>query len=130
MATHHGKEGVVKIGANAVGEVVDFNVDENAAVVDDSAKGDDWDTHLPGRNSWSGSITCHWDPADTNGQEAMTIGTSVSLSLYPSGDGSGDAKLTGTATITRRGPSSPLEGVVSQTFDFQGNGALTHGTET
>jgi hypothetical protein len=130
MATHHGKEGVVKIGANSVGEVVDFNVDENAAVVDDSAKGDDWDTHLAGRNSWSGSITCHWDPADTNGQEALTVGASVSLVLYPSGSGSGDAKLTGTATVTRRGASSPLEDVVSQTFDFQGNGALTHGTET
>ena len=49
MATHHGKEGVVKIGANSVAEIVDFNVDENAAVVDDSAKGDSWDSHLTGR---------------------------------------------------------------------------------
>ena len=59
----------------------------------------------------------------------MTVGASVSLVLYPSGSGSGDSKMSGTATVTRVGVSSPLEGVVQRTFDFQGNGALTHGTE-
>jgi hypothetical protein len=130
MATHHGKEGVVKIGSNSAAEIVDFNLDENAAVVDDSAKGDDWDSHLVGRNSWSGSATAHWDPSDTNGQEALTVGASVSLVLYPSGATTGDRKASGTATVTRVGVSSPLEGVVQRTFDFQGNGALAWATES
>ena len=128
MATHHGLEGVVAVGVNEVAEVTEFSVTERIATTADSAKGDTWETHLTGLKSWDGTLTCHWDETDTNGQLAMTNGASVTLNLLPEGNTSGDVELTGTATIEEISISSPLEGTVTATFTFKGNGALTHGT--
>lgn len=129
MATHLGIEGQVKIGANTVAEVVNFSVESTANTADDSAIGDAWATHLVGMKSWSGSITCHWDETDTNGQEAMTVGASVTLNLYPEGSTTGDKYMTGTATITSVGVNvSGNDAVIQRTFGFTGNGALTIST--
>lgn len=125
MATHHGKEGVVKIGANTVAEVSDFSIQQEADVADDTQKSDAWDTHLIGRNKWSADVTAHWDETDTNGQQAMTAGASVTLNLYPEGADAGDTYFTGTATIISINIGSPLSGTVSATFRAQGNGILT-----
>lgn len=127
MATHHGKAGTVKVGANAVAEIQQFVVTERAGVADDTAMGDTWETHLAGVNSWSGTLTCSWDETDTNGQEALTVGASVTLSLYPEGAGTGARYATGTATITEVGVDTNRNGIVSRSFNFQGNGALTWG---
>lgn len=129
MATHHGNEGTVKIGANTLAEVTSFQMTENASVADDTAMGDTWQTHVGGGpNSWSGQADCHWDETDTNGQGALTIGASVTLNLYPEGAGSGDKYYSGTATVTQITRQNSLNGVVSASFQFQGNGALTLST--
>ncbi len=128
MATSHGKDGIVKVGANAVAETTQWTLTRTAETADDTAQGDSWRTHLAGLKGGTGSITCHWDPSDTNGQVALSVGESVSLSLYPSDDESGDAEITCTATVTSVGIQSSLEGVVSQSFDFLVNGAITDGT--
>lgn len=127
MGTHHGNEGIAKVGANQIAEVVAFSVTETAEVADDSVKGDAARTHLLGKTSWTGNITCRWDETDTNGQEAMTIGASITLNLYPEGDASTDVELTGTATIINRTLNSPLDDTVEMTFELQGNGALARG---
>lgn len=127
MATHHGKDGTVKIGNNTMAEVTDFNYEESAEVVDDTAMGDTWATHLVGQFSWTASITCHWDETDTNGQEACTIGSSVTVKLYPEGGDSGDHYVSGTGTITRVGVSASMKGVVGRTIQVQGNGAPSWG---
>lgn len=127
MATHHGKEGVVKIGANTVAEIVDFSVNEQAEIADDTAMGDAANTHLVGHVSWTAECKCHWDETDTSGQGAMTIGASVVLHLHPEGATSGDVDMTGTATVTGKSQSVPLRGVVEQSFTLTGNGALTIG---
>lgn len=126
MSTYHGKNGVVKVATNAVAEVTQFSHTETAETADDTAMGDDWRTHKAGHKAASGSITCHWDPSDTNGQVALAAGESVSLKLYPSGAESGDQEISCTATITSVGVQSQLEGIVSQSFDYQVNGATTH----
>ncbi|MEK9751745.1 MAG: hypothetical protein VW338_00840 [Rhodospirillaceae bacterium] len=128
MATHLGNEGAVYVGANQVAEVSEFQVTETAQAVDDSAIGDEWDTALVGSKAWRGSMTCHWDETDTNGQEALSVGAQVTLNLYPEGSAGGDVKLTGAVIVTEVGLASRRNGVISRSISFQGNGALTHTT--
>lgn len=123
MTTYRGDDGVVEVGANAVAEVVSFTVDEAVRTLDDSVKGDSWDTHKVSRSSWSGTINCRYDDGDTNGQVAMAVGASIALTLYPTGNASGRTKLSGTATITGTSIDSPDE-IVGGSYTFQGNGAL------
>jgi len=126
MATFSGNDGIVKVGSNAVAEVRSFTVNSSMEPIDDTAMGDDWRTHLAGLKTWDGTIECHWDDTDSTGQEAMTIGASVTLNLLPEGDGSSDYELTGTASITGISQTQSFDNVtVSRSFTFQGNGALT-----
>jgi len=93
--------------------------------------GDSYKTHIAssGIKEWSGSMTCHWDETDTNGQVAMTVGASVTLNLYPEGATTGDKYYTGTATITERGITTRMDGdTIRATFSFLGNGSLTLST--
>jgi len=131
MGTHWGNEGTVKFGANAVAEIVEWDLDESVDPVDDTAMGDAYRTHIAasGTKKWNGTFTCHWDEADTNGQQAATVGASVTLNLYPEGATTGDSYMTGTATITQRGMTVKMDGdTIRQTFSFLGNGALTRTT--
>jgi len=126
MGTHHGKNGVVKVGANAVAEVQNFSVTEQVSTADDTAMGDADETHLVGIKSWNGNLSCSWDETDATGQEALTVGASVNLGLYPEGSGSGASYLSGTATVTQITLDVKRDGVVTRAFDFKGNGALAH----
>lgn len=129
MANHHGNEGTVKIGANVVAEVQSFELNEEDEPLDNSAMGDTWETHVSGSpKRWSGSLTCWWDETDTNGQMSLRAGTSVTVNLYPEGDGSGDTYYTGTATVVGVPVQSSLRSMVQAQFNFRGNGALTRTT--
>jgi hypothetical protein len=132
MSTHHGKDGIVKIGAtggtDVIGELTDFTYEESVQTSDDGAKGDDYETHLTGRKSWSGSASANFDSGDTNGQNALAVGASVVLNLYPIGAASATKYKSGTATVTKRSVSAPLDNKVSIAFDFKGNGALSDAT--
>lgn len=127
MGTTWGNEGVVKVGANAVVEVRSFELNEAVDPVEDTAMGDTHKTHIAGsgHKEWSGTITCWWDKGDTNGQEALTIGASVTLNLFPEGDASGSRQISGLASITGIGVPVNMGDVVERTFEFRGNGALT-----
>lgn len=128
MATFHGKSGVVKNGANAVAEVRSFSLTISAETSDDTVMGDTWRSHKVGFKSWNGSIDCWWDDTDTNGQEAMDEGTSITVNLQPEGSASGSFLYTGTATITEVTHTQTSEGVVERSFNFLGDGALTIST--
>ena len=132
MATHWGNEGTVKFGSNAIAEITEFEFTENVTPVDDTAMGDTYKTHIAssGIKSWSGTVTCHWDETDTNGQVAgAVVGVSVTLNLYPEGSTTGDKYYTGTASVIERGITVKMDGeTIKQTFSFLGNGALTYGT--
>lgn len=128
MGTHIGNEGTVKIGSNVLAEVKSFTVTERVATADDSALSDEWDTHLVGSKSWEGQVTCGFDETDTNGQEALTVGASVTLNLYPEGASSGDWYMSGTASVTEVGHANNRNGQIERTFRFQGNGALSRTT--
>jgi len=127
MATHHGKEGVVKTGSDVTGEVTAFTIETTGDVVEDTSLSDSAKTFVAGRTSFSGSVEAHFDETDTS-QEAMVVGTSLVFTLLPEGNTSGDASYTGSGIITGMSISNTLDGVVSRSVTFQGTGALTVGT--
>jgi hypothetical protein len=125
MANVIGNSGSVKIGANAVAEVLNFSITETAAVADDTVIGDTYRGHKPGTKSWSGSVSCYWDKSDSNGQESMNVGSSVELHLIPEGAGAGNIDFNGTATIVSIERSVANDAIVTANFSFTGNGTLT-----
>jgi len=127
MANHKGSEGVVKVGSNTISEVRDWSIEETADVIEDTSMGDSARTKKVGLTSASGSLTAYWDETDTNGQEAMTIGSSVTLNLYPEGSANASTYATCTAILTSVGVSASFDGMVERTFSFDVNGAVTWG---
>jgi hypothetical protein len=128
MTTHIGNEGTIKIGSNALGELRSWSIEETVETVDDSAIGDAADTHLVGSTAWTGEATCAYDPTDTNGQVALSIGASITLNVYGVGTTTGNKYLSGTATVTKVGRQASRNGLIEQSFSFKGNGALSIAT--
>jgi hypothetical protein len=128
-ANHTGNEGVVHNGTTAIAELRSWEFNEEGNVIDDTILSDTWDTHKNGTNRWSGRCGAFWDETDTNGQEAINVGTKITLKFYPEGASSGDTYFVGTASptrITRR--ATGANGMVECDFDFQGDGALSQTT--
>lgn len=126
MATFLGKLGVVKSGANTVGEVTDFSVTTSAVITADPSLGDDWATNKAATKSWTATINCNFDYGDTTGQNTLNEGDEVSVELYPVDDTATNLKLSGSlivsgTTVTNSGN----DGVVSLSISGTGNGALT-----
>ena len=128
MATHAGSEGTVKVGANAIAEIRSFSVEETGDTIDTSSMGDTARTYLAGLKTYTASIDCLWDETDTTGQGAMTVGSTVTLNLYPEGSTTGDIYYTGSAIITGRTITSSYDGLVEMSITCQGTGALTQAT--
>lgn len=129
MGTHRGNSGKAKIGgSNTVAELTGVSVTETASVMDDSQLSDDWDTHLVGSKSWKATMDCWWDETDTLGQEACTVGASITFGFYPEGDDSGATYKSGTGTITSVGQTVSRNQTVGRTIEVTGNGALSQAT--
>ena len=128
MATHKGSEGVVKVGTNTVAEVRSYSIDESADVLEDTSMGDSAKTYLASLTSFSGSLDVFWDETDTSGQGALTVGSSVTLNVYPEGDSTGDTYYSGTALVTGVSRSGSFDGMVEASITVQGSGALTQST--
>ena len=127
MATTHGNDGKVAIGANVVGEITAFSYTEGFAVADDSALGDTSETHLlGGMANWNGTFTAWWDRLNA-AQLAALIGSQAVVHFHPEGDATGDEDVNGTGTITGVVTNNTRADTVSATFTVQGTGALTHG---
>ena len=128
MATHGSREGILKIGTDTVAEFRSGNLVETIDTASDAAQGDTADTHLPGLIHWTFSAECMWDETDTNGQEACTVGASVTIHFLPEGDTTGDDDMTGTATVISVGVA--LQSVsgepITRALEFLGDGVLTH----
>ena len=125
MATHLGKEGTVQVGSNAIAEIRGFSIDETIDTVEDTSMGDSSKTYLASIKDFSGSVDVLYDETDTNGQTALSVGSSVTLNFAPEGSDSGDVKLTGTAIVTGKSITSSFDGLVESTITVQGTGGLT-----
>ncbi len=125
MATHLGKEGTVQVGSNAIAEIRGFSIDETIDTVEDTSMGDSSKSYLASIKDFSGSVDVLYDETDTNGQTALSVGSSVTLNFAPEGTDSGDVKLTGTAIVTGKSVTSTFDGLVESTITVQGTGGLT-----
>ena len=65
---------------------------------------------------------------DSNGQQALTVGSSVALNLYPEGADSGDYYWSGTALVTGESHAVSLDDTIKSNFSAQGTGVLTRTT--
>lgn len=128
MATHTGSEGTVKVGANAIAEIRSYSVEQTSDTVEDTTMGDTWRTHKTTLRSWTASVDCFWDESDTTGQGALTVGSEVTLNLYPEGATTGDTYLTGTGIVTGKTVTGSFDGMVESSISVQGTGTLTTGT--
>jgi|TARA_Y100000289_G_scaffold21468_1_gene20750 hypothetical protein len=127
MATHHGKEGVVKAGGTGIGELTGFTLETTADVVEDTQLSDSTKSFVAGRTSFSGTLEMSYDETDSP-QQTLTAGTSISFVLGAEGDGSGDEIFSGSGIITGMSVSVPLDGITTRSVTFQGTGTLTRGT--
>ncbi len=124
---HHGKEGVIKTGSNVTGNVTGFTLETSGDVVENTSLGNAAKTFTAGRTSFSGSIDMNWDEGDTS-QEEMDCGSSLTFTLLPEGNSSGDISFSGSGIVTGMSVGVTLDGVTTRTVTFQGSGALTQGT--
>ena len=127
MATHHGKEGVVKAGGNSIGELTGFTLETTGDVVEDTQLSDSAKSFIAGRTSFSGSIDMNYDETDSP-QQTLTVGTSIDFIMLPEGNDSGDESFSGSGIITSMSVTNGMDAVITRTVNFQGSGALTRGT--
>ena len=128
MANELGNNGVVTIGGNVVAELVDMNWDSAVEIVPNGALTVTDETHLSGSATHNGSINCMYDVTDATGQEAMTVGASLTLLWLPQGNTSGDASYTCTATVSTVGIAVAKNTVTTRAFGIAINGGITQGT--
>ena len=128
MPTHAGSEGTVKVGTITVAEIRSFSVEETGETIDDSSMGDVSRTFIAGLRTFTATVDCLWDETNTTGQGAMTVGSTITLNLYPEGATVGDVYLTGNAIVTGRTINSSYDGLVELSISCQGSGALTQST--
>jgi len=124
MANHLGREGLVKISTTAIGELRNYSLSHSSDTVEDSVIGDTYRTRLATMKTWSASGDLYWDETNA-GQLLITIGSVVTLNLYPEGDTAGDIYYGGAAIVTKFDISASFDGIVEGSIAFEGNGALS-----
>jgi len=127
MATHHGKEGVVKAGGTAIGELTGFTLETTADVVEDTQLSDATKSFVSGRTSFSGTLEMSYDETDSP-QQTLTAGSEIAFILLPEGATSGDESFTGSGIVTGMSVTNGMDAVITRSVTFQGTGALTRGT--
>lgn len=128
MAKIRGRDGTVKVGASTVAEIRDWSLDLSAKTSDGTTINDEWEQKDVGVKSWSGSLNCFQDETDTNGQQALDIGETVTLNLYPGGDSSGNIERQGSAIVTGISEKGSNDGFVERSITFEGTGPLARNT--
>ena len=128
MANHKGSSGTVHVGSSAIAEIRSYSLEESADTIEDTSMGDTARTYLASLTTFSGSVDCFWDESDTNGQVALSVGSSVTIKFYPEGATSGDTYYSGTALVTGKTVTGSFDGMVEASISVQGTGAITTAT--
>jgi predicted secreted protein len=127
MATHTGSEGTIKIGSTVLGELRSYTLEQTSDTIEDTSMGDAVRTYKVGLKGSSGSASVFFDEADA-GQLLCTVGSSITLNLFPEGNQSGDKFYAVDAIVTGYNVSASFDGMVEAEITFQGTGAVTIGT--
>lgn len=119
---YSGNSGVVMIGANAVAKVTGFSFTESVNERDETVLGDTVDQRQAGTKRVDGQLSCLLDDGDTDGQETLTAGASVTLLLQVAGTGSGKPQASIGAIVGEVGEDVPGPNeTVRRSFSFWGN---------
>jgi predicted secreted protein len=124
MANHLGREGTVKISSTTIGELRNYSLAHSSDVVEDSVIGDTYRTRKATLKTWSVNSDLYWDETDA-GQIALTIGSTVTVNLYPEGIASTSTYYTGSGIVTKFDISAAFDGMVEGSISIEGNGALS-----
>ena len=124
MATKLGREGLIKLSSTTIGELRNYALTHSSDTVEDSVLGDTYRTRLASMKTFSVSGDLYWDETDA-GQLLITIGSSVTLNLYPEGASAGDVYYSGAAIVTQFNVSASFDGVIEGQISFEGNGPLS-----
>lgn len=124
MATKLGREGLIKLSSTTIGELRNYALTHSSDTVEDSVLGDTYRTRLASMKTFSVSGDLYWDEGDA-GQLLITIGSSVTLNLYPEGATTGDVYYSGAAIVTQFNVSASFDGVIEGQISFEGNGPLS-----
>jgi len=124
MANHLGREGTVKISSTTIGELRNYSLAHSSDVVEDSVIGDTYRTRKATLKTWSVNGDLYWDEVDA-GQIALTIGSTVTVNLYPEGIASTSTYFTGSGIVTKFDISAAFDGMVEGSISIEGNGALS-----
>jgi predicted secreted protein len=124
MATKLGRDGLIKLSSTTIGELRNYALTHTSDTVEDSVIGDTYRTRLASMKTWSASGDLYWDEGDA-GQLLITIGSSVTLNLYPEGATTGDVYYSGAAIVTQFNVSASFDGIVEGQISFEGNGVLS-----
>ena len=127
MAVVHGKEGLVKAGGTAIGDLTGFTLETTGDVVESTALSDSDKSFIAGRTSFSGNLDMNFNRANAP-QATLLAGSSIAFILYPEGATSGDRTYTGSGIVTGMSVNNSLDSMVTKSVTFQGTGALTIGT--
>lgn len=126
MTVYHGNGGVCKVSSNSIAEVEGWSYRESDPALKDIATlGDSEVTHkASGAARGEGSFDCLWDDSDTNGQLAMTIGSTVTLNLYPGGE-SANKYRTGDVVVESIEETGVFDDLVKWKVGYRGVLTLT-----
>ncbi len=125
MATMTATDGVVMIGTQAIAQITGYSIEYNADTVEDTVIGDGARTYKATLKSFTASIDAQFDPDyATSYQDDFTVGTEVTLKIYPDGE-SGTRYYSGSAIVTARSISTSVGEMVTVSFTAQGTGDLT-----
>lgn len=124
MANHLGREGTVKISSTTIGELRNYSLAHSSDVVEDSVIGDTYRTRKATLKTWSVNSDLYWDEVDA-GQIALTIGSTVTVNLYPEGVGATSTYYSGSGIVTKFDISAAFDGMVEGSISIEGNGALS-----
>ena len=127
MATILGKDGFLRISALTVTELRRYAINQTADTVEDTVIGDDDKTRKATLKDWRMSGDMFFNTSDV-GQGAMTVGSTVTVELYPEGIGAGSRLLTGRCIINSIDTAGAHDGMVEVPFTGEGTGALVRST--
>jgi len=124
MANHLGREGIIKLSSTTIGELRNYALAQSSDTVEDTVIGDTFRTRKATLKTWSVNGDLYWDLEDA-GQIALTVGSSVTVNLYPEGTTTVATYYTGGGIVTKFDVNAAFDGMVEGSITIEGNGTLT-----
>jgi predicted secreted protein len=124
MPNQLGRVGSVRISSTTIGELRNYSLSNSSDTVEDTIIGDTFRTRKATLRSWSVSGDVYWDPVDA-GQVLVTVGSAVTVNLYPMGLGASASYYQGAGIVTKFDVSGSFDGMVEGSISIEGNGTLS-----